>query len=305
MWVITELKKKYHLLDESKKKIHRYTNIINKHSIINDNVYSKLQLYKDRINYLSEQIINLEKKLIIIIEKIISDIDDYVKNSNNYLDILATNRLNLLKNKKNIEIDKEKEKELSDEIEKIVEQEKSIMLNIKSIKNSNNEFDLILNSCKSIETRRKNLVENRYFKDSNFLKSIETDFVNNFEIIIITNNIKKKKEINDKIISELIIKQKELIEQKDKIFDDRIKITSNVEHLVDYIRYKYNDIPLDIKNLFSNSIPLILENKKFDKNKLTNGKYFLKQYINLYHPSFVTIYGEFIIHYDILSKFIL
>ena len=97
--IINELKKKNHLLDESKKKIKRYNYIISNFQNVSDNVYSKIELYNDRINNLPIQINELKKDLIIILEKTITKIINYMENPNNNKCIMDTEIYNKLKNK--------------------------------------------------------------------------------------------------------------------------------------------------------------------------------------------------------------
>lgn len=97
--IINELKKKNHLLDESKKKIKRYNYIISNFQNVSDNVYSKIELYNDRINNLPIQINELEKDLIIILKKILTKIINYMENPNNNKCIMDTEIYIKLKNK--------------------------------------------------------------------------------------------------------------------------------------------------------------------------------------------------------------
>lgn len=187
--IINELKKKNHLLDESKKKIKRYTYIINNFQNVNDNIYSKIELYNYRLTNLPKQIIELEKELIIILEKIIIKIVNYMNNSDNY--------------------------------------------------------NCICDTTKYIELKKKY----------------------------------------------------EKIKEEKNSLDEKNKIRFDINNIYDNIIYKYNDIPLEIKDLFSKNISLMVGSKKF-----INGQEYLNMYINTSKPQSKDIFEKFINHYELLKQ---
>lgn len=293
--LIADLRKNYHLLNESRKKIDRYTNISNNCSIVDDNVYTKLELYKNKEKNLINEIKLLEDKVIGETEKIIIKIQDYMKKSNNQNNILATDRYLILIQNKNIVIpvnENIKEKELSDGIKQIFEEEKNTESEIKLIIKNNNELDSVLQSHISL---------NKYFEKNKLFDSNESIIVDKSNDII-NNNIKLKKNMNIKYMLELEEKEKNLRNQRLNLLNERIKITSNINDLVVYLEYEFNNIPYEIKQFFQCQIPSISENKIFNKKYSVGGKAFLNNYINIYHHNNIEIFRRFLNHYEVLKK---
>lgn len=307
------LKHEYHLLNESNKKIERYTSIINKYSKINDNVYEKVELYKNKLTIIKKNIEESENVIINQVEKIIKEINEYIKNPNNYINLVATEKYYLLKNNLNNSInsndsinnniDIEKEIELSNEIERIFQIEKNIREDLRLINNFVNDSKpyFMFNPGANVgynDLLSTNMIDLNHMEK---IKELDNEIDNYYKNI--SNCKNKQKEVLDKITKELYEKIDFYYGQRCKVIDQRVKITSNIEHIIQFINNHYNiNFSNNLKYLFETNIWNILENKKLDNLNVVSGKKFLENYINLFYPELKDMYHEFKNHYYIVKE---
>lgn len=287
-------------LHECKKKIERYTNIINNYDIVHNHVYEKKKLYEEKLITTTEELDKFEQHIIKDTEDIISWIKKYMDEPKNCINLLATERYQLLKSSdynKNMdnEIINIKEKQLTDEINRIFEIEKNICEDISAT--TNKDYYNFSSSCfydyLSCDVLEKENLEKIKEINKEITKSLNT----------IEQSVNVIKGIKEKIYNELRMKEEIFEKQRFRLIDERMMITSNVEYIIKRCNYLYYDLfDEDLKKLFQMNMWNILENKKLDRKKLVYGKKYLENYIDLFYPEFKETYEKFIRHFYAVKK---
>ncbi len=277
---IIDLKKNYRLYSECEKNILRYNEIINKHSRVNKNVYTKLEIHTNKLNELTKEIEEYENYLLESINYIIKSINNYVTNSPTNYYIEVAERYNKLKSSKIIE-KTIIEEELSNQIKNLYDKETKIKSEIKLLNEKSKKLKYLLDSL---------------------LKYQNESIVDELSILIVIEQIKNDIKNTDEILINLNNELKEVSKNICNLDRDELLITTNL-----------NIIELTLQNVFyycehirfrdfhNNSIPLLKNNKEFDKNQFVNGKYFLKNYIENYYPNYLDNYHKYLNHIEILN----
>jgi hypothetical protein len=276
---INALINNYKLLSESQKKIARYNDILTKYTKIDKNVYTKIELYTKKITELTTQIEKDEKYIINVTEQIIKYISKYITNPENNIYIQATSRYKLLKSLKSVETNMD-EQDLTNQIDEINQELISTENEINLIKKENKKLDSLLISILNYQ---------------------KTSSVDSTAASIITTQIENDINTNKEKIIILEKKYNELQSLKYKKIDDKLLITTDFKYLEKNFVGLYYNICEDTRDLHEMNIPLLIENKSFDRNRLTNGKYFLSKYIKTYHPDIIENYEKFLNHFEVLE----
>ena len=280
-YAIRDLKNKYHLQTESEKKILRYNEIINTYSEIDKNVYTKIELYTNRLNILAKEIEKCENDLLKDIDEIVISINKYVTTdlySKFFIEV--TERYSKLKSLKRIE-KTDSEEELSNQIKNLFDKETKTKLKIDSINKKNQKLKCLLNSL--LDYKNESTVDKSSIVI--VIEQIKNDIKNN-EITLLT--------LNDDF--------KEIQKKRYKLLEEELLVTTNLSIIeATLINVFYWNENIKVRDFHNYSIPLLKENKKFDKNQFTNGKYFLKKYIENYYPNYLNNYQKYLNHLEALE----
>ena len=286
------------LVNECYKNIVRYTNIINNYSTVNNHVYEKKSLYENKLITNTKKLEIREQNIITDTEKIILWIKKYTSDPDNYINYLATERYHILMsndhNKNtNVESNIIKEKELSDEIDRIFKLEQ----NIKKDKQSTYDKDYYtFNSSCFYDYLSHDILEKENLEKIKDMCSVITNSLETIdESVKVINDIKKK------IYDELCKKEKIFYDKRCELIYERVGITSDVKHIIQLISNLYEDFDENLKELFKINIPNILENKKLDPKNKVSGKKYLENYVELFHPEFKETFEKFIFHFNIVK----